>query len=404
MSHPDPRVLGIPNNHVDTETPHMRRPRRLRTLAATALAGVLVLAACGGDDDAASTTEPATTEPATTEPATTEPASTTAPEATDATTTEPAAPETPGGSLTVYSGRGEDLVGPIIDAFVAATGIDVQVRYGNSAEMLLLIQEEGRNSPADVYYSQGAGFLGVLSNDGGLIELPDDVLGRVVDPELRSPTGDWVGLTGRARTVVYNTDVLTEDDLPDSLVDFTDPSWRGRIGWAPTNASFQDHVTALRFLLGEDATRDWLNGILANEPITYENNAAILEAVAAGEIDVGLTNHYYLYRFLAEDPSFPVQNKYYSDGDPGALVNIAGAGVLATSDNPDAAIELLRYLLSVEAQQQFSSANFELPVVADVDPPEGLPRIDSLVLPVFDLNLLVDLQGTVDLLIEVGAL
>ncbi|TVR27331.1 MAG: iron ABC transporter substrate-binding protein [Ilumatobacter sp.] len=348
-----------------------RTPRLLAALAA----GALLLAACGGDDDAADTTDaPATTEP-------------------DAM-----------GPITLYSGRGEDLVQPVIDAFVADTGIEVEVRYGNSSEMLLLIQEEGANSPADVYYSQGAGFLGILSADGGLVELPGDVLDRVIDDGLRSPVGDWVGLTGRARTVVYNTDLLTEADIPDSLLDFTDPAWSGRIGYAPTNASFQDHVTALRFLLGEDATREWLEGIIANDPIVYENNGAILEGVANAEVEVGLTNHYYLYRLLIEDPDFPVANKFYSDGDPGALVNIAGAGVLATSDDQDAAIELIRYLLSVEAQQMFSSSNFELPVIADVDVDPQLPTIDSLVLPAFDLNQLLDLEGTVDLLIEVGAL
>ena len=307
-------------------------------------------------------------------------------------------------SLVIYSGRGEDLVQPIIDRFEEVSGITVEVRYGNSAEMLLLIQEEGDNTPADVYYSQGAGFLGTLSDDGGLAELPDDVLDRVVDPELRSPDGDWVGLTGRARVVVYNTDVLSEDDIPDSLLDFTDPEWSGRIGWAPTNASFQDHVTALRFLLGEDGAREWLEGIMANDPVVFENNSAILQGVADGEVEVGLTNHYYLYRNLAEDPDFPVANKFFSDGDPGALVNIAGAGVLATSDQQDAAVELIRFLLSAEAQQMFADANYELPVVDDVEPHADLPRVDSLVLPVFDLNLLLDLEGTVDLLIDVGAL
>jgi iron(III) transport system substrate-binding protein len=355
---------------------------RLRRLVALLGAALLLVAACG-DDDAGS---PTTTDGG----------------ATDTTAAD--GDDGPSGTLVIYSGRGEDLVGPIVERFSEVTGIQTEVRYGNSAEMLLLIQEEGANSPADVYYSQGAGFLGTLSESGDLAELPDDILDRVVDPELRSPNGDWVGLTGRARTVVYNTDVLSEDDVPDSLADFTDPEWNGRIGWAPTNASLQDHVTALRFLLGEDGAREWLEGIMANNPVTYENNGAILQAVAAGEVDVGFVNHYYLYRNLAEDPGFPVANKYYTDGDPGALVNIAGAGILATSDQQELAQEFLRFLLSAEAQQMFAESNFELPVVADVDPPEGLPRIDSLQLPVFDLNLLLDLQGTVDLLIDVGAL
>ncbi len=356
--------------------------RRTPRLIAATVAVALVVAACGGDDDG--TDAPATTDA----PGTTDPSD-------DVGATGP---------ITLYSGRGEDLVQPVIDAFVTSTGIEVQVRYGNSAEMLLLIQEEGDNSPADVYYSQGAGFLGILSADGRLLDLPDDVLDRVALPDLHSPAGDWVGITGRARTVVYNTDVLSEADIPDSLLDLTDPEWRGRIAWAPTNASLQDHITAMRFILGEDETRVWLEGIMANDPVVFENNGAILDGVAAGEADVGLTNHYYLYPRLAEQPDLNLANKFYPDGDVGALVNIAGAGALATSDQPAAAVELLRFLLSAEAQEMFSTANFELPVVTDVDPDPALPRIDTLVLPAFDLNQLLDLEGTVDLMIEVGAL
>ena len=278
------------------------------------------------------------------------------------------------------------------------------VRYGDSAEMLLLIQEEGDNSPADVYYSQGAGFLGLLSADDGLATLDSATLDLVGDDHLISPQADWVGVTGRARTVVYNTDLLDASDLPDSFADYTDPEWADRIGWAPTNASFQDHVTALRGLLGEDATRSWLEGIMANRPVPFAKNTNVIEAVAAGEVAIGFVNHYYLYRFLAEDPDFPVANRFYTDGDPGALVNVAGAGVLATTDDVEAATEVLRCLLSDESQRYFAETNYELPVVDGVEPWSDLPRLDSLTLPAFDLNRLADLEGTVDLLIEVGAL
>lgn len=360
---------------------------RFRSLVALLAALVVLAAACGDDDGSADDT------------------TTTTASATDTTAAdEPEDDEPLSGTLVLYSGRGEDLVQPIVDRFTEVTGIEVEVRYGNSAEMLLLIQEEGDNTPADVYYSQGAGFLGTLSESGDLAELPDDILDLVLADGLRSPKGDWIGVTGRARTVVYNTDVLSEDEVPDSLLEFTDPQWKGRIGWAPVNASFQDHVTALRHMLGEDGAREWLEGIMANEPVAFENNGAILEAVASGEIDVGFVNHYYLFRQLAEDPDFPVANKFYSDGDPGALVNIAGAGILASSDQQELAQEFVRFLLSEEAQLMFVENNFEIPVVDAVEPPEGMPRIDSLQLPDFDLNLLLDLQGTVDLLIELGIL
>ncbi len=358
--------------------------RTTSRVVAAVMAFGLVAAACGSDDDTAADDAPAETTNAS---------------STDAPTTEPDA-ET--GTVTVYSGRGEDLVGPLLDLFEEETGIDTEVRYGDSAEMLLLIQEEGDNSPADVYYSQGAGFLGELSSTGALQTLPAELLEQV-PAALRSPNDDWVGLSGRARTVVYNTDELTEDDIPDSIADFADPEWEGRIGYAPTNASFQDFVTALRFLEGEDAARAWLEGIVANG-VPYEGNTAIVEAVAAGEVSVGFVNHYYLYRYLAEDPDFPVANKFFPADDPGALVNIAGAGVLGTTDEEAGALALIEFLLSPTAQAFFANETFEIPVVEGVEVPEGLPTVDTVNLPEFDLNQLLDLQGTVDLLVDVGAL
>lgn len=364
----------------------------------TRAAAIVLVAGLGVGGSVNATTAPPETDP----PAETDPSA-----GTDASSDTAATSDTDAmadiGTVTVYSGRGEDLVGPLLEQFEEATGIDTEVRYGDSAEMLLLIQEEGDNSPADVYYSQGAGFLGELSGDGGLTELPAEVTDQV--PEgLRSPAGDWVGLSGRARTVVYNTGELSEADVPDSILDFTDAEWDGRIGYAPTNASFQDFVTALRAIEGEDGARAWLEGILANGAVPYDNNAAVVEAVAAGEVSVGFVNHYYLYRFLAEDPDFPVANKFYTDGDPGALINIAGAGILETSDEPDGALMLMEYLLSPEAQEYFATETFEIPVVEGVMPPVELPALDSLTLPEFDLNLLLDLPGTVELLTDVGAL
>ena len=144
--------------------------------------------------------------------------------------------------------------------------------------------------------------------------------------------------------------------------------------------------------------------MVANNPVSYDGNTAILEGVASGEIDVGFVNHYYLYRFLAEDPSYPVANHFFSDGDPGALVNVAGAGVVTHSTHPESAQQFLSCLLSAEVQNYFASTNYELPVTNDATPWADLPTLDSLKLPSFDLNQLADLQGTVDMLVEVGAL
>ncbi len=389
----------------------MRIPHRV---LASVLAIGLVTAACGSDSDDAtetpvtdSTETPVTDSTETpvtdsTETPVTDSTETPVTESTETPVTDSTDAPAETGTVTVYSGRGEDLVGPLLEMFEAETGIETEVRYGDSAEMLLLIQEEGDNSPADVYYSQGAGFLGELSSTGALLTLPAELLDQA-PPALRSPNDDWVGLSGRARTVVYNTDELTEADVPDSILDFSEPEWQGRIGYAPTNASFQDFVTALRYLEGEDGARAWLEGIVANG-VPYENNTAVVEAVAAGEVSVGFVNHYYLYRFLAEDPEYPAANKFYTGGDPGALINIAGAGVLATTDEEAGALALIEFLLSPTAQAYFASETFEIPVTEDAEVSVELPALDSLNLPEFDLNQLLDLQGTVDLLIEVGAL
>ena len=310
---------------------------------------------------------------------------------------------TTGGSITVYSGRSEELVGPLLDQFTEATGIAVEARYGDTAEMANLILTEGENSPADVFFAQDAGALGAVAQEGLLAQLPSDVLERV-DERFRSPSGEWVGISGRARVVVYNTENVGEDELPDTIFGFTDPEWRGRIGWAPTNGSFQAFVTALRVLEGEDRAREWLEGIQANEPKVYEGNSPALDAVIAGEIHVAFINHYYLMQRLAEDPDVPAANYFLTDGDPGALVNVAGVGVLHSAANPEAARVFADYLLSEEAQRYFADETKEYPLVAGVEPDPNLPPLEQIGTPEIDLSDLSDLEGTLALLQEVGIL
>ncbi len=321
----------------------------------------------------------------------------------DDATTADGSDETETETLTVYSGRSEELVGPILERFTESTGIEVEVRYGDTAEMAGLILEEGDASPADVFFGQDAGALGALAEEGRLIELDETQL-DLVEPAYRSVDGNWVGVSGRARVVAYDTRTLSEDDLPDSILDYTDPEWQGRIGWAPTNGSFQAFVTALRVLEGEDGAREWLEGIAANDPVAFENNSSVLEGVAAGEVEVGFVNHYYLYRFLEEDPDFPVANAFYGGGDPGGLVNIAGVGITDTADDPELASQLVDFLLSEDAQGYFASETYEIPLVDGVEPVEDVPSFSELTTPDLDLNQLEDLEGTLDLLTEVGLL
>jgi iron(III) transport system substrate-binding protein len=375
--------------------PAMRIHRTTRlAVVATALAA-LALTACGGNDD---TADPAATDEAA---ETTDDATETTDETAEAT--EEATEEAAGGPITVYSGRNEELVGQVFDDFEAATGIEVEVRYGDTAELAATILEEGDASPADLYFAQDAGALGALEAAGRFSTLPSEVV-EVVDPAFRAPSDAWTGVTGRVRVLAYNTDVLSEDELPTSVLDLTDPVWSGRLGWAPTNGSFQAFVTALRLTEGEDVAREWLEGMLANDVVPFENNTGIVEAVARGEVEVGLTNHYYLYRFLAEDPDFNVAN-HYLPGDVGGLVNVAGIGVLDTSDQQEAAVELVRYLLDEEVQTYFGQVTdaLEFPLRDGVDSPE-LPSLSELDPPEVDLSQLEDLQGTLALLQEVGAL
>ncbi len=307
------------------------------------------------------------------------------------------------GPLTVYSGRNEELVGEVFDDFTEETGIEVEVRYGDTAELASTILNEGDATPADVYFGQDAGALGALEAEERFAELPQDVL-DLVDPNFRSPDGHWIGTTGRVRVIAYNTDALDEDEVPDSVLDLTDPEWEGRIGWAPTNGSFQSFVTALRLSEGEDAAREWLEGIIDNDPAEFENNTGVVEGLGRGEVEVGLVNHYYLARFTAEDPDFPVDNKYLP-GDIGGLVNVAGIGIVEGTEHREAAEELVRFLLSEDIQTYFGQVTNELefPLRDGVDAPE-LPSLEELDAPEVDLSRLEDLQGTLELLQEVGAL
>jgi iron(III) transport system substrate-binding protein len=305
------------------------------------------------------------------------------------------------GDITVYSGRQEDLVEDLFDQFEEATGIKLDVRYGDSAELAATIAEEGENTPADVFFAQDAGSLGSVAAEGLLAELPAETLAEV-DERFADPGGHWVGTSGRARVVAYNTDAVSEDELPDSIWDYEGPEWRGRLGVPATNASFQAMVTAMRLEAGDDRTREWLEAIAANEPRIFENNVATLEAIAAGEIDAGFVNHYYLYGLLEEQPDAPVANHYLTAGDPGALVNVAGVGILRTTDRADMAQQLVDYLLG-PGQEYFAAETDEYPLVEGVEPASELPPLSDLQGPDLELGAFgAELAATLELLDSVG--
>ncbi len=308
-------------------------------------------------------------------------------------------------TLSLYSGRDEELVQPLIDRFEEETGIAVEVRYGNTAEMAALLLEEGENSPADVFLSQDAGALGALSDAGLFEDLPSD-LAQTVPAGFTSTDGTWLGVTGRARVIAYDGESLAEDEVPDSVDAFTSQEWAGRFGIAPGNASFQAFVTAYRVLRGEEAADAWLAGIAANDPQIFDNNRAILTAVNDGALDAGLLNHYYWYGMAEEvgEDGMRAQLKFPAVGDPGSIVNVTGAGILAAGSRDDDALALLEFLVSEEAQEYFVDEVHEYPLVEGVAAPEGLPELGALVNPDLDLADLATLADTQALLAEHGLL
>lgn len=306
------------------------------------------------------------------------------------------------GSLVVYSGRSEELVAPLFERFTEETGIEVDVRYGDSADLALAIDEEGERGRADVFFSQSPGAIGFLTAADRLAPLSQEVLDRV-PVEDRSAEGSWVGVSGRARVLVYNTDDNDPAALPASVFDLTDPAYAGKVAVAPTNGSFIDFVSGMRQAVGDERTEEWLAGMAANDSPNYANNNAILEAVARGEVPLGLANHYYLERAKEEDPDITAANHFFAAGDPGSLLLVAAAAVTATSENTDEAEQLVAFLLSDETQEYFATETYEYPLVPGIAPGGDLPPLTDLPVTRIDMDELGDqLSSTLDMIRESG--
>ncbi|CAJ1503085.1 iron ABC transporter substrate-binding protein [[Mycobacterium] burgundiense] len=326
------------------------------------------------------------------------------------TESEPAATETTTGAteaeeqkVVVYSGRSEDLVAPLLEQFTSDTGIDVEVRYAGSGELAAQLITEGDQSPADVFFSQDAGALGAVSNAGLFAPIAADTL-AAVPTEYSAADGTWVGVSGRARVIVYNPELAPTP--PDTIDGLLAPEWKGQIGFAPSNASWQSFVTALRVLRGEDGAAEWLRAFKAQDPRPYEGNGAVRDAVDSGQVALGLVNHYYLYELIESKGADNVvaQNQFMAPADPGGLVNVAGVGVLKSAPNPDAAQEFAAYLVGESAQKFFATETAEYPLIAGVEPGSEMPPLADLDPPAVDLSSLDDLEATQQLLVETGLL
>lgn len=306
-------------------------------------------------------------------------------------------------SLVVYSGREEALVSPLIAQFEEAAGIEVEVRYAGSTELAAQLLEEGDRTPAQVFLSQDSGSLGAVDAAGLLSTLPETVT-SAVPAEYTSTDGSWVGLTGRARVIAYDSETYTADQIPGDVFALTQPEWKGKVAIVPSNASFQAFLTALRVEEGEERARQWLEGMVANDAQIYAKNGEVLEAVNSGAVPLGLINHYYWARSEQDPTTLRAQLKF---GDPetiSALVNVTGAGILTGAADSRAAQDFVEFLLSEEAQTYFAEETFEYPLVAGVAAPAGVPALSELGGPDVDLSSLSSVQETVAMLTQVGLL
>jgi iron(III) transport system substrate-binding protein len=306
--------------------------------------------------------------------------------------------------ITLYSGRIPAAIGPTVDSYEAEADRDVKVRFAETADLAATLVEEGDASPADVFFAQEPGAIAAVAEADLLAKLPQDILDRV-PARYRDPDGRWAGITGRARVIAYNEDVVEESELPPSPFGLTAPKWKDRVGWSPASSSMQEYVTALRARYGDDRTKQWLEEMVDNGAVSFPDNVTIRDAIAKGEIDVGLINHYYVAQAIAEEgPGYPVA-VYFPPGGLGSLMLLTSVGVLESSDRKPEAFAFVRSLLSPKTQQFFTSSSKEYPLAKGVQPDPSL-TVPVNEIPVSDSSLvdLKEIQGTIELMQESGAL
>jgi len=307
-------------------------------------------------------------------------------------------------SLVVYSGRGEALVGSLLARFQEESGITLRVSYADSAQLASTLVEEADRSPADVFFAQDYDSLSMLAERGLLATLPESLLSQV-ESQFRSASGHWIGTSARARVLAWNTDRVDPKELPADVNDLVAERWRGRLGWAPENASFHAFLAAMVRLRGRDATHDWVCAVQANKPRAYPSNTPLVVAVGSGEIDAGLANHYYLHRLRAEHGGkFPVANHYFRNGAAESMLAVSGVAIVASSQRQALAERLVSFLVSAASQTWMVEKNFEFPVRADVALGVDLPAPTSLQAPALSPSTGDDMRTVIAILRECGVL
>jgi iron(III) transport system substrate-binding protein len=307
------------------------------------------------------------------------------------------------GALTLYSAQHEPMTEAFAKGFEEENGAEVKIRYGEDEGLASQIEQEGDASPADVVLTENTPPLEALSSKGLLSQIDSSTLDEVPS-QYNSPNGDWVGVAARETVMVYNPDLIKADELPASILDLAKPEWKGKLAIAPSEPDFVPIVSAIEKLYGEAAAKSWLEGFADNAK-RYNDNEGIIAAVDSGQIAAGIINHYYWFEAKAEEGSIPSKLHYFGNEDPGALVNISGAGILASSGEQDLAQEFLAYLVSVEGQEAMThSGDWEYPLNSAVAPPPGLKPFSSLEPPKVSPADLGDGSDPLKLMQEVGLL
>jgi iron(III) transport system substrate-binding protein len=314
----------------------------------------------------------------------------------------PSGQESSSTELTIYSGRSEEFIAPFLAQWEQESGVTLNIRYADSAELAAQIREEGSNSPADIFLAQDAGSLGAVAREGLFTALPSSV-GVKIAPTYIAGDRSWIGITGRARVFAYNPELLTA--LPQSITDLSKPVYASQLGIAPTNASFQAFVTAMMNSKGEEFTERWLESLVKNDVQIFPKNSAIVEAIDAGIISIGLVNHYYVWEVSQGlGREIKAKNGFFASGDLGNMINVSGAGILKSSSKYAASESLINFLTSQEIQAKFVTETLEYSLITNEKSPANLPTLSAIGAPTVDLDSLNNIQKTQELLIKVGLL
>ena len=289
------------------------------------------------------------------------------------TTSETAAAANSDQVVTIYSSRNEQLIKPLLDKYTEATGIKVELVTDKAGPLMERLKAEGDNTPADMFLTVDAGNLWQASEQGLLQPIASEIVDSNVPAKYRDPEGQWTGLSLRARTIMYDPSKVEATDLS-TYADLADPKWKGKLCLRTSNSVYnQSLVGSMIENLGEEKTeqvvRGWVDNLATD---VFSNDTSMLEAIAAGQCQVGLSNSYYYGRILDENPSFPVKIFWANQDTTGTHVNVSGAGVVAGSDNPEGALKLIEWLSSDQAQGLYASSDKEYPVKEGIDESEML--------------------------------